>query len=703
VIAKAKLGQDFFMDLNKFKDEDELSVARIWRQVALSSVNQHDVMYGYQRAVQALVSNSRDTQHLKHELLLELANWMFENHMDREDCRCVIEWSIDVLLNMTTREDKCQQGKASKKSRKSSPMQKRSNNFLFQNKSRDSKSSKSSPKSNKTTPRSTKENVQIANEVDKRKMEKKSAKEAKNYIGISPKYDDICLADICNVKQLEGLIRSHVQLAILQSPSSPDHLTNLIIATTYVMRLWKILHEWVMKTKKNIRNSENEHGLNKREKQKNIKIDKLKERRSAGTAKSKTKRNTDDLLPSKTKDWCNFELTEEYILSLSHKENLNGLHNKNLTSPNITISSLLKLSSLLRISGCNHLALPVISLIGAVCYVHNLDNMLLLYRLTQIEVCYEVHDLQAAEFWENDLNKIPICLKDIALYRQNCVQSNVESKKSSEYLVQTWCRSARVFLNLGRIEQANLLIEECEVILKSEKQINILHCKSHLALYEGNCNTALHYIMQAQKSMKSISDWQDNLSLLSEAILLSRKPGKTDNAIILNILKTAINTIENCIKKYPNKVFEYNRCKYFLFSRKILYSLAYNTSDLYKSISHLQSIEDKLSSYIEAYTVAKTKHDMAEVMLKCLEHQKSKDQVETLLVFILDFLYKSVKEINEYSKQVSIGSGRESLNLPLFRQISQMKLLLVEVLLRAEKVFAYEYRLSETQEQLKSI
>ena len=35
-------------------------------------------------------------------------------------------------------------------------------------------------------------------------MEKKSAKEAKNYIGISPKYDDICLADICNVKQLEG-------------------------------------------------------------------------------------------------------------------------------------------------------------------------------------------------------------------------------------------------------------------------------------------------------------------------------------------------------------------------------------------------------------------------------------------------------------------------------------------------------------------
>ena len=47
-----------------------------------------------------------------------------------------------------------------------------------------------------------------------------------------------------------------------------------------------------------------------------------------------------------------------------------------------------------------------------------------------------------------------------------------------------------------------------------------------------------------------------------------------------------------------------------------------------------------------------TPQDMAEVMLKCLEHQKSKDQVETLLVFILDFLYKSVKEINEYSKFV---------------------------------------------------
>lgn len=44
-----------------------------------------------------------------------------------------------------------------------------------------------------------------------------------------------------------------------------------------------------------------------------------------------------------------------------------------------------------------------------------LDNF---SSLIQIEVCYEVHDLQAAEFWENDLNKVPICLKDIALYRQ---------------------------------------------------------------------------------------------------------------------------------------------------------------------------------------------------------------------------------------------------------------------------------------------
>lgn len=67
------------------------------------------------------------------------------------------------------------------------------------------------------------------------------------------------------------------------------------------------------------------------------------------------------------------------------------------------------------------------------------------------------------------------------------------------------------FLSLGRIEQANFLIQECENILNSEQQINMLHCKSHLALYEGNCNTALHYIMQAQKSMKSISDWQVKL------------------------------------------------------------------------------------------------------------------------------------------------------------------------------------------------
>ena len=55
--------------------------------------------------------------------------------------------------------------------------------------------------------------------------------------------------------------------------------------------MWKILHEWVLKTKKIIKNVDNENAVNKREKTINIKKDKVKDRRSAGTAKSKTKRS----------------------------------------------------------------------------------------------------------------------------------------------------------------------------------------------------------------------------------------------------------------------------------------------------------------------------------------------------------------------------------------------------------------------------
>lgn len=54
VIVKAKLGQSFLMEIQKFRDQSEGYLARMWQRLAINSKSVHGELTCYHNAIQAL-------------------------------------------------------------------------------------------------------------------------------------------------------------------------------------------------------------------------------------------------------------------------------------------------------------------------------------------------------------------------------------------------------------------------------------------------------------------------------------------------------------------------------------------------------------------------------------------------------------------------------------------------------------------------
>lgn len=54
VIVKAKLGQSFLMEIQKFRDQSEEYLAHMWQRLALNSKSVHGELTCHHNAIQAL-------------------------------------------------------------------------------------------------------------------------------------------------------------------------------------------------------------------------------------------------------------------------------------------------------------------------------------------------------------------------------------------------------------------------------------------------------------------------------------------------------------------------------------------------------------------------------------------------------------------------------------------------------------------------
>ncbi|CAN0555915.1 unnamed protein product [Rangifer tarandus platyrhynchus] len=98
VIVKAKLGQSFLMEIQKFRDQSEEYLARMWQRLALNSKSVHGELTCYHNAIQALQKPESEWQ--KVDSIMEFSEFLYYKQFPLEDVVFHLKWAIDILLRM---------------------------------------------------------------------------------------------------------------------------------------------------------------------------------------------------------------------------------------------------------------------------------------------------------------------------------------------------------------------------------------------------------------------------------------------------------------------------------------------------------------------------------------------------------------------------------------------------------------------------
>ncbi|XP_073096194.1 cilia- and flagella-associated protein 46 isoform X2 [Manis javanica] len=103
VTVKAKLGQNFTMEIQKFKDESEDYLALMWHGLALNSKTVSGELYCYQNAIQVLQKPESEWQ--KVDYIMEFSKWLYCKQFPMEDVIFHLKQAIDILLLMKAARD----------------------------------------------------------------------------------------------------------------------------------------------------------------------------------------------------------------------------------------------------------------------------------------------------------------------------------------------------------------------------------------------------------------------------------------------------------------------------------------------------------------------------------------------------------------------------------------------------------------------
>ncbi|KAK7804541.1 hypothetical protein U0070_002598 [Myodes glareolus] len=190
VIVKAKLGQNFSMEIQKFKDESEDYLAHMWYRLAQNSSNICGELTCYQNAIQALQKPESNWQ--KVDYILEFSEWMYYKQFPMEDVIAHLEWAIEILLSMKPTED----------------------------------SPEPEPKMEDSLP----------------PCRAGQASPALSPTGsaVSSNLETVSLDQFRSVRQLEALARVHILRALIVSPSASSYEDDCFMAYSFLRHIWKI-------------------------------------------------------------------------------------------------------------------------------------------------------------------------------------------------------------------------------------------------------------------------------------------------------------------------------------------------------------------------------------------------------------------------------------------------------------------------------
>nr|XP_058910979.1 cilia- and flagella-associated protein 46 [Kogia breviceps] len=700
VIVKARLGQDFTMEIQKFKDQSEEYLAHMWQRLALNSRSVPGALSCYQHAIQALQKPESKWQEV--DCVMEFSEWLYHRQFPLADVTFHLKWAIGVLLRMQ-------------------------------------------PDSGSLEPA-------------EEQVSTPAAPEGPGAEGSGPP----SLEKLRNVRQLETLARAYTLLALVVTPSAACHQDYCLMAYAFLRRIWQVslLTAGKSISESRIPAAAGSHSLLlQKEKEKSKDREKDKDRdKDKGREKDKDKEKDKDRdskqfqsptagrrledVPASIEEWASYACPEEAVSVFKRDQSNFAVNRSTLQKPTYSLYYLDHLVEALQKVFLHELTIPVLQL-GVLIAASVVESKSLkdLYHLRLALVCSDLKLREAAAFHEEVVGHAYICeveqascRKEIALKKEKNKEPLLEESLPTVSEVPTpaqqaemkplvaedktlkingetgrgldgmsfpllWTLKAEVLLEMELYQPARLLLSEAYLAFQELDdpcaESKCLHLLARLANKEKKYGQARKMIERAQHLGGSEQFWYDSTLTLADTLLSTEHERR--EAVVCQLFQKLIDTFNVLKKERPNR----------------MPILEFMTTDLearcvslqIKAIQEpvdcepvpnsflLMEMDDRLLEIEEKFTSIGHKEQCVDIRLeraqmKRLAAQNEKDEERKIACYLeaYDLVQRAAAEEEELFHRIQgllSLQGLQNVSTPLMRRLAHLKLSLVEVSLDA--------------------
>ncbi|XP_076982551.1 cilia- and flagella-associated protein 46 isoform X2 [Tamandua tetradactyla] len=575
VMVKARLGQNFTMEMQKFRDESEAYLAHMWHRLAQNSKDIQGELTCYRNAIQAL--QKPDSAWQKADYIVELSEWLYHKQFPLEDVTFHLKWAIDILLGVGA------PGSAE-------PAGEEVHTRLAC-----------------TSPR-TKEQAGIRRgDVATPRVDACAAPRA--LLAEEPVGEPLAttsVGSLRSVRQLDTLVRVYTQLVVVASPGSPDHQDSCLMAVALVQRIWQVSLLTAgssLSENKNLAATSSPLSILKKEKEKGREKEKTKEKEKDKGRDSKQSHTpvpgkAPEDLPGSVEEWAAYSCPEEVMSVFKQDRSDFTVNPSSILKPTLTLYFLDHLTQALRTLSLYELVAPVLQL-GTVIAEAVVDSPSLadLYRLRlalvssdlRLRVAAVRHEELVGQKYISEMEQAS-CRKEIALRKERnkepvleeslhtlnepiapAPRTKIKPLMAKDKILQVsreagrgldgasfpllWTLKAEVLLEMDLHQPARLLLSEAHLAFQElDDPCAVAKCLcllAQLANREKQYGRAQRMLEKAQGLGGDEGFWYHSTLALAEALLSAESQG--NQALVCGMFQKLADTFRGLQAERPSR------------------------------------------------------------------------------------------------------------------------------------------------------
>ncbi|XP_059517976.1 cilia- and flagella-associated protein 46 [Myotis daubentonii] len=685
VLVKAKLGQNFTMEIQKFKDESEDYLAHMWHRLALNSKNVYGELTCYQNAIQAL--QKPESAWHKVDYIMEFSEWLYYQQFPIEDVTFHLNWAIDILLGM---------------------------------------------KPSRDTPEPTVGAPSLPGEPP---FTQEAPESGSEHLGT------VFLEKLRNVRQLEALARAHILLALLGTPGAAGYQDYCLMAYSFLRHIWQVslLTAGKSFSESKILATASSNLLLKKEKEKVKDKDREKSKDPKQIQIPLSGKEVEEP-PASVEAWASYFCPEEVMAFFRQDRSNFTVNTSSIQRPTYTLYFLDHLVKALQKMSLHELTIPVLQL-GVLISACVVDSKSLkdLYHLRLALVCSDLKLREAAALHEDAVGQVYIgdseqssCRKEIALRKEKTreplleeslqtlteplpagppgeirplvakdqiLKMNGETGRGLEgtSFPLLWTLKAEVLLDMDSYQPARLLLSEAQQAFQELKdpcaEAKCLQLLAQLANKEKNYGQARKMIELAQRLGGGEEFWYQSTLTLADTLLSTEKEGK--EVMACQLFQRLIEVFKVLKKQRPNRapVLEFMTTDLEARSLNLRIRVAQESmgSESSEFPFLLSELYDQLLEIEEKFVNCGYKENCVDIKLErgkikrlCAQMEPDEDQRTTYYLEAYDVAQSAVAQEEELLHSVQSLLALQDLqhvNTPLARKLAHLKLDLVDVYL----------------------